>query len=85
MLPWFIVGFRVLAGVRSAGMIPPTWVDPTRTLSGWLTVAAMAGLGLGVDIRVLGRVGRPVVMAVSGSLVVLIVLAVTMIRVLGIQ
>lgn len=85
MLPWFIVGFLVLAGVRSAGMIPPTWVDPTRTLSGWLTVAAMAGLGLGVDIRVLGRVGRPVVMAVSGSLVVLIVLAVTMIRVLGVQ
>ena len=85
MLPWFIVGFLVLAGLRSAGMIPAAWVDPTRTLSGWLTVAAMAGLGLGVDVRALGRVGRPVVLAVSGSLVVLVGLAVTLIRVLAIR
>ncbi len=85
MLPWFIVGFLVLAGLRSGGMIPPAWVDPTRTVSGWLTVAAMAGLGLGVDVRALGRVGRPVVLAVCGSLVVLIVLAVTLIRVLAIR
>ena len=85
LLPWFIVGFLALAGLRSAGVVPAAWVEPTRALSGWLTVAAMAGLGLGVDVRVLARVGRPVVMAVSGSLMVLIVLAVTLIKTLGIR
>jgi uncharacterized integral membrane protein (TIGR00698 family) len=85
MLPWFIVGFLGLAGLRSAGMIPAAWVDPTRSVSGWLTVASMAGLGLGVDVRALGRVGRPVVLAVSGSLLVLVALAITLIRVLGIR
>jgi uncharacterized membrane protein YadS len=45
----------------------------------------MAALGLGVDIRAVRRVGRSVIATVSASLVVLILLAVTLIRGLGIR
>ena len=84
-VPWFIVGFLALAALRSSGVATPAVADPARTLSGWLTIAAMAALGLGVDLRAIARVGRPVIATVSGSLGLLIVLAVALIRVLGIR
>jgi len=84
-IPWFIAGFLALAVLRSTGAIPETWIAPTRSLSTWLTVGAMAALGLGVDVRVIGRVGRPVIITVSASLAVLIVLALTLIRALAIR
>ncbi|MBI3789645.1 MAG: putative sulfate exporter family transporter [Gemmatimonadetes bacterium] len=83
-VPWFIAGFLALAGLRSAGVIPEGWVGPTRSVSGWLTVAAMAALGLGVDVRAVGRAGRPVVATVTLSLLVLLALSVALIRLLGI-
>jgi len=83
-VPWFIIGFLALAALRSTGVIPDALADPLKTVSGWLTVAAMAALGLGVDLRALRTVGRPVILTVSASLVVLIALAVTLIRVLRI-
>jgi uncharacterized membrane protein YadS len=45
----------------------------------------MAGLGLGVDLRAIGRVGRPVVLTVSASLLVLLTLSLTLIHVLAIR
>jgi uncharacterized membrane protein YadS len=45
----------------------------------------MAALGLGVDLRAIGRVGRPVIITVSGSLAVLVGLALTLIRLLAIH
>jgi uncharacterized integral membrane protein (TIGR00698 family) len=84
-VPWFIVGFLLLAGLRSAGVVPAALVDPTRALSAWLTIAAMAALGLGVDLRAIARVGRPVVATVSLSLLLLIGLAIGLIRLLGIR
>ncbi|HEU4631649.1 MAG TPA: putative sulfate exporter family transporter [Gemmatimonadaceae bacterium] len=83
-VPWFIVGFLALAVLRSVGAIPAAWVGPTRALSTWLTVAAMAALGLGVDLRAIRRVGVPVVATVTASLALLIVLGVTLIRLLRI-
>ena len=84
-VPWFIIGFLALAALRSAGALPARWAESARTLSMWLTIAAMAALGLGVDVRSVKRVGRPVIATVSASLVVLIALAVTLIRGLGIR
>ena len=85
LVPWFIVGFLLLAALRSAGLVPAAAVVPTRLLSGWLTVLAMAALGLGVDLRAVARAGRPVVLTVTGSLLVLIALAVGLIRALHIR
>ncbi len=84
-VPWFIIGFLALAALRSAGLIPAAWVAPTRSVSSWLTVAAMAALGLGVDLKAIARVGRPVIMTVTASLAVLIVLSVSLIHLLSIR
>ncbi len=84
-VPWFIVGFMALAALRSTGVIPTSWVTPTRELSMVLTVGAMAALGLGVDLKAIRHVGARVVTTVTVSLATLLVLAVTLIRVLGIK
>ena len=84
-VPWFIIGFLLLAALRSAGALGESAAMDARTLSSWLTVAAMAALGLGVDVRVVQRVGRPVIATVSASLLVLLVLALTLIHGLGIR
>jgi uncharacterized integral membrane protein (TIGR00698 family) len=84
-VPWFIVGFLALAALRSAGLVPGPLAASAKTFSGLLTIAAMAALGLGVDVRAVSRVGRPVVLAVSGSLAALVGLSVGLIRVLRIQ
>ncbi len=83
-LPWFIVGFLLLAALRSAGMIPMNVASQLKTVSGWLTILAMAALGLGVDLRALRKVGAPVVLTVSVSLLLLLAMSVVLIRVLRI-
>jgi uncharacterized integral membrane protein (TIGR00698 family) len=84
-VPWFIIGFMLLAGLRSGGVIVPAVADPLKTLSTWLTVAAMAALGLGVDLKTIRQVGKPVIVTVSGSLLVLLVLSVSLIHLLAIR
>lgn len=84
-VPWFIIGFVLLAALRSSGAIPSSIAAATKVLSTWLTVVAMAALGLGVDLKALAKVGGAVVATVSASLIVLIILSVTLIRVLGIR
>ena len=84
LVPWFIVGFVTLAILRSIGWLPGSLAPPVRELSRWLTVVAMAALGLGVDVRAVGRAGLRVSLVVMGSLVLLLVLSVVMISVLGI-
>lgn len=84
-VPWFIIGFLLLAILRSTGAMPVTLVAPTRGMSTWLTVAAMAALGLGVDLKALSRVGPRVITTVTGSLSVLIVLSLTLIHFLNIR
>jgi uncharacterized membrane protein YadS len=85
LVPWFILGFLALAGMRSAGLVPDSLVAPTRAVSRWLTIAAMAALGLGCDVRAVLRAGRPVVLTVTGSLVALVALGVALIHLLGIR
>ena len=84
-VPWFIIGFMLLAALRSSGVIAASVADPMKTVSTWLTVLAMAALGLGVDLRAISRVGRPVVLTVSASLLVLLALSLTLIHVLAIR
>ncbi|KLK92167.1 membrane protein [Microvirga vignae] len=82
-VPWFIIGFLGLAALRSLGVIPDAIlgiVTPTATL---LTVISMAALGLGVDLKILGRVGGRVTLAVTLSLLVLIAISLGLIRLLG--
>lgn len=83
LLPWFIVGFLMMIGLRSMAVIPEAWLAPAAAASGLLTVIAMAGLGLQTDIRAVARAGGRVVAAAVLSLVALLVLAVLLISLLG--
>lgn len=84
IVPWFIIGFLALAALRSVGLFPEPLVAPFAKLSGLLTVAAMAALGLGVDLHVLARVGARATAAVTLSLLALIALSLAAIRFAGI-
>ncbi|WP_210494198.1 YeiH family protein [Microvirga antarctica] len=83
-VPWFISGFLALAALRSADLIPDivlAAIVPAATL---LTIVSMAALGLGVDIRVLGRVGGRVTIAVTLSLMILVGISLGLIAALGV-
>ncbi|CAA2140565.1 YeiH family protein [Methylobacterium bullatum] len=85
LVPWFILGFLGLASLRSLGLIPEAASGPVRQLAGFLTIMSMAALGLGVDVRVLARMGGRVTLAVTGSLAVLLAISLLLIRALGIS
>jgi len=84
-LPWFVIGFLVLAVLRNVGLIPDLVALPLRTLGVWLTVLAMAGLGLGVRLAVVRTVGPRVGVAVVISLALMLSMTLALIRLLAID
>jgi uncharacterized integral membrane protein (TIGR00698 family) len=80
VVPWFIIGFLACAVVRATGVVPMPVVDVARVVSGWLTIVAMAALGLGVDVRVLKRVGGAVTATAIGGLLILLAISVAIVR-----
>ncbi len=80
LVPWFIVGFLVLAALRSFDILPAAMAAPVLKVASLLTVLAMAALGLGVDITVLRRVGGKVTAAVTLSLILLLFMSLGIIR-----
>jgi uncharacterized integral membrane protein (TIGR00698 family) len=79
-VPWFIVGFFALATLRSLSLIPDGAVFPLQRIASILTIMSMAALGLGVDLRVIGRVGGKVTAAVTLSLLFLLVVSLCLVR-----
>ncbi len=84
MVPWFIVGFLALAGLRSAGLIPGVLLKPAAITANTLTIVSMAALGLGTDLKTVAGAGPQVIAAVTGSLALLMAMSVVLIRALGI-
>jgi uncharacterized integral membrane protein (TIGR00698 family) len=84
LVPWFIVGFLALGGLRSADLIPHVALAPATTAANLLTIIAMAALGLGVDARVVAQAGGRATSTVVVSLLLLIVISLALIRLLGI-
>lgn len=82
-LPGFILVFLALAGANSLGWVPEFCQAPAHTASGLLTVVAMAGLGLEVNLRSVTAAGPRVSAVVVLSLLVLVGLSVLVIRGLG--
>lgn len=70
-LPWFILAFLTLCALRSLDWLPALLVRPAGDAAGVLTVVAMAGLGLGVDVRSVRDAGPRVALAVTLSLLFL--------------
>lgn len=56
-VPWFIVGFLVVSGINSLGIIPEIAADQIVNVAYLLLAMAMAGIGLGVDIGTFRRIG----------------------------
>jgi uncharacterized integral membrane protein (TIGR00698 family) len=82
LLPWFIIGFLCVLGIRSFGLIPVSWLLPIKTVAAALTTVSMAALGLGVDFRELARAGLRVSAVVTLSLLVLGGISLGLIRLL---
>jgi uncharacterized integral membrane protein (TIGR00698 family) len=75
LVPWFIIGFLLLAALRSLHLVPDFAIAPVTKTATVLTVLSMAALGLGVDVRVLSTVGGRVTAAVTLSLMLLLALS----------
>jgi uncharacterized integral membrane protein (TIGR00698 family) len=84
-VPWFIIGFLALAGIRAMVGVPASVVLVAQTASSLLTLVAMAALGLGCDLRALVRAGGAIVGTVVGSLLMLVGLSIALIHILGIR
>ena len=59
-----MIGFALCAALRTAGLVPEWLVAPATNGSRVLTAVAMAGLGLGVDIRTVRATGPRVAVVV---------------------
>ena len=84
LVPWFILGFLALVGLRSLDLVPHAALSPIGEAATILTVISMAALGLGVDIRSVAGAGGRVTAAVILSLVTLGGISLALIHVLHI-
>lgn len=84
-VPWFVIGFFVLAVVRSSGVLPEGLSSSAQLLSRLLTIMAMAGLGFGVEIAAVRKVGARVGVAVVLSLTFMASFTVLAIRLAGLE
>jgi len=83
LVPPFILAFLALATIHSLGLLPEAVIVPAHGASNFLTILAMAGLGLGVDLRSVSAAGPRVVSVVTVSLLLLGATAFGMLRMTG--
>lgn len=63
LVPWFLVGFLVLAGVNSLGVVPDSWHSPLATAATFLITVALTAIGLSTDLPALRAAGvRPLLL-----------------------
>lgn len=84
-VPWFIIGFLLLAAIRAGGWVPDASVRMAHQTATVLTIVAMAALGLGCDLHAIVRAGKGIVATVVGSLIVLVTLSILLIHLLDIS
>ncbi|MFV0432910.1 MAG: YeiH family protein [Leucobacter sp.] len=73
LVPWFLVGFVLLAGVSSTGIISPAASSAMTEVSVFLVATALAAIGLSTDLRAIRSAGlRPLLLGGILSLLVAI-------------
>ncbi|HKY81053.1 MAG TPA: putative sulfate exporter family transporter [Sphingobium sp.] len=82
-LPPFILAFIVLATLRSLGALPDGLARSAGVASGLLTMLAMAGLGLSVDLRSVWAAGTRTACVVILSLLALAAMALSVLYLTG--
>lgn len=82
-LPWFLVGFLGMALLRTGGLIPASVGADAQAISKVMTLVAMAGLGLSVDLATVRSGSGRVAAVVVTLLVLLVVMALVLIKLLA--
>ena len=75
LLPWFAVGFLILACINSTGWVPIIIQNGINDLSRWFLVISISALGMKTQLKELASVGiKPILLMVGESafLVVLV-------------
>jgi uncharacterized membrane protein YadS len=63
LVPWFLIGFIVLAAVNSAGVIPAAAHTPLQHVSVFLVAVALSAIGLSTNVAALRKAGpRPLLL-----------------------
>jgi uncharacterized membrane protein YadS len=57
LIPWFLIGFLVMAAANSAGLIPAGAHDGVTQVAAFLVAVALSGIGLSTDVAALRRAG----------------------------
>ncbi len=80
LVPWFVLGFLIAGALRSSGAVSNSFATSANTAARVLTVLAMAALGLNVDIQAIRKVGAKVALTVTGSLAVMVTIALVIVK-----
>lgn len=74
LLPWFAVGFLILACVNSTGWVPSAVQGGVNELSRWCLVIAISALGMKTQLKELASVGIKPILLMVGETVFLVAL-----------
>lgn len=71
LVPWFLVGFLLVAGIASTGLISPAAASTLNGISVFLVATALAGVGLSTNVAAIRTAGlRPLALGGILSLIV---------------
>jgi uncharacterized membrane protein YadS len=74
VLPLFVAGFLAAVVIRSTGVVPTSWLGDVKALEKVLLSAALFGLGTGVQLSKLRRIGgRPLILGLGAWALVAVV------------
>ena len=80
LLPWFAVGFIILASINSTGLVPSIVQSAGSDLSRWLLVIAISALGMKTQIKELASVGIKPILLMFGETIFLVLLVLAALR-----
>lgn len=80
LLPWFAVGFLILAGINSTGWVVPAVQGSINELSRWCLVISISALGMKTRLKELAAVGIKPILLMVGETVFLVVLVLLLLR-----
>lgn len=78
LLPWFAVGFLILACINSTGWVPTLVQGGINELSRWCLIISISALGMKTQIKELATVGIKPILLMVGESIFLVVLVLTM-------
>ncbi|WP_089604900.1 YeiH family protein [Acinetobacter piscicola] len=78
LLPWFAVGFVILACINSTGWVPTIAQNGLNELSSWCLVIAISALGMKTQLKELATVGMKPILLMVGESIFLILLVLTL-------